>query len=104
MNTTIKIYIINLFIIKNFYWKWRKILELKKVQQIEEKSKLLTENINLIFQMKRKIIQRYIDALNIELQINVNLIILNDKMEFLEYESLHNHLEKEYEASKSIVK
>ncbi|KAL6613152.1 hypothetical protein U3516DRAFT_750704 [Neocallimastix sp. 'constans'] len=51
---------------------------------------------------KKKIIQRYIDALNIELQINVNLIILNDKMEFLEYESLHNHLEKEYEASKSI--
>ena len=25
-------------------------------------------------------------------------------MEFLEYESQHNHLEKEYEASKSIVK
>ena len=49
MNTTIKIYIINLFIIKNFYWKWRKILELKKVQQIEEKSKLLTENIKLIY-------------------------------------------------------
>jgi len=25
-------------------------------------------------------------------------------MEILEYESLHNHLEKEYKASKSIVK
>ncbi|KAG4100719.1 hypothetical protein H8356DRAFT_1385262 [Neocallimastix lanati (nom. inval.)] len=33
-----------------------------------------------------------------------SFIILNDKMEILEYEGLHNHLEKEYEASKSIVK
>jgi len=33
-----------------------------------------------------------------------SFIILNDKMEILKYESLHNHLEKEYEASKSIVK
>ncbi|KAG4103269.1 hypothetical protein H8356DRAFT_1362006 [Neocallimastix lanati (nom. inval.)] len=38
--------------------------------------------------MKRRIIQRYINALNIELQIN----------------SSHNHLEKELEASKLIVK
>jgi len=37
----------------------------------------------------------YIGTLNIELQINVkSFIILNDKMEILEYESLHNHLEK----------
>ena len=33
-----------------------------------------------------------------------SFIILNDKMEILEYESQHNHLEKEYETSKSIVK
>ena len=33
-----------------------------------------------------------------------SFIILNDKMEILEYESLHNLLEKEYESSKSMVK
>ena len=45
-------------------------------EQIEEKRKLLlTENINLVFRMKRKIIQRYIDALNIEVQINVNHLL-----------------------------
>ena len=33
-----------------------------------------------------------------------SFIILNDKMKILKYESQHNHLEKEYEASKSIVK
>ena len=32
-----------------------------------------------------------------------SFIILNDKMEILEYESQHNHLEKEYKASKLIV-
>ena len=31
-------------------------------------------------------------------------IILNDKVKILEYESLHSHLEKEYDASKSIGK
>ncbi len=33
-----------------------------------------------------------------------SFIILNDKKEILKYENLHNHLEKEYDASMSIVK
>ncbi|KAG4093571.1 hypothetical protein H8356DRAFT_948482, partial [Neocallimastix lanati (nom. inval.)] len=33
-----------------------------------------------------------------------SFIILNDKKEILKYESLHNHLEKEYYVSISIAK
>jgi len=48
--------------------------------------------------MKERIKRKCINVLNIKRQINVNLIILNDKNEILKYECLHNHLEQEFGA------
>jgi len=55
--------------------------------------------------LKKKIIQKYIDALNTKQKINVNFffIILNNK-EILKYEDLHYHLEKECDVSISLTK
>ena len=48
--------------------------KLKKMKQIEEKNILsLIKNINIIFQKQRRIIQKYIDVLNIKHQINVKI-------------------------------
>ncbi|KAL6595788.1 hypothetical protein U3516DRAFT_765649 [Neocallimastix sp. 'constans'] len=65
-----------------------------EISEINQGEKQIITNRKYKFNFSiEKIIQRYIDARNIELQINI-----------IEYESLHSHLKKEYETSKSIVK
>ncbi|KAL6590529.1 hypothetical protein U3516DRAFT_806099 [Neocallimastix sp. 'constans'] len=52
------------------------------------------------------IIPKFINVPNIKKKINKckSFIILNDKKEILKYDSLHNHPEKEYDVSLSIMK
>jgi len=51
---------------------------MKLLKLTEEKNKLLfTESTNSIFQIKRLMIQRYIDVLFIKLFININQFVIN---------------------------
>jgi len=66
----------------------------------KEKNKLLLiKNINLIFHLYEKIIPKFMYRNKCK-----SFIILNDKKENLKYDSSHNHPEKEYDVSLSIMK
>ena len=67
------------------------------MKQIEEKQIIINRKYKFNFSIEKKDNSKVYRYTKYRISNKCkSFIILNDKMEILEYESLHNHLEKEY--------